>query len=613
MISFTDAARHSQYVHQLRRWNVRKINGWVSVAPDPGTPLSAPDGLSSTDSMTTSQETPPFTESIFLARSTMPLPALPSPASNEGVQSNLEDDILHHGSSTDSELHSALDSDDKRPHLVPTAKISAAELFFHMGLHSEACHLYEETLEEVNAFFPPSSNIFLALARNSSTLDWLSKWPLGLYGIIHKMLGFSQYGYLDHIKRLLSAVFDIDLYQQLEDCNLSDPNLIPDAIAQLPKDSLSFHFLVYHSAGRLLLKREMPQDVWSFELLNIKDQQLRQRYCDQQIMLHLNKTFLQLRPGAFELRDGILQNRCLQSCFKWSRMKLLEPSILFNLGRDSFGHLIPLCRFPQLYLFCFLWEQWHIDPVTRELDPWTRMGLKPADLIATICHMALSAAKLSIPVITQDQSSQKHFFTATSCIISVILDKPDAELASDFLDAFMCATEAQNWKLHEDINKACYKLATHFIAKYPLVPIKPILRNLFNGGEDTTIEFAGSSHHPKSRFSLVSMNSKVTIAPSISSTNSSLASMRRLADRIRGKYRLSASSRGTSSSLLDQMSIVSERLSILNLEPEELEPLQEVDTRSMKDTESGDTSSTPFGGNVAGTSCEAGSAIGIAF
>jgi hypothetical protein len=541
----TDDGRHAQYAHQLKRWGVRKINGSVVLGQSRRT---SDDSLSSV-STTIDLGTPSTTTATSSSNAVIPKPPLARQASNEDIFSSSEDSTLLQGLFFEPELSLALDRDRIR-HLDSTAKMSAAELFFHIGLHSEACHLYEQAVNEANGFLPTSPKLFLALADRS--IDFLDKWiEQGFIEVDdHEKLNFVEYGRpSSQIVRLLHCVLRMELYSRLEDWEPEDLSLVSEAISHLSETDRRLNFLVYQSAVQLLRNRRIPPKVQSIDDHHTTEL-LQENTCfPKHSIQHLNQVFLEVRHGAFELKDGVLQNNCLPSCLEWCQAKSQDYSI-FWIAASPLYHTWASMEGDELHWFCYFWGRWHEDQAEKALNPWERMGLKPADLLKTICELIFSAGsdpsrRISCQLLSAEVSRS----------IGMLLGKPAAELARDFLKAFTSRNEVfdQQQGKYEWQDRSRLELGSRLIQKYLQSPAIPS-QNAANTSvpiPDNTIVDAGDSNLQ------TSVGLPMTLASSRHSSMSSMASMRRIRDRI--------GCRSNPSSFASQVSTISGRLSIMSI------------------------------------------------
>lgn len=463
-------------------------------------------------------------------------------------------------------------TDNLRP--IPTAKVSAAEFFFHLGLYSEAYQLYVQGLEEAKAFFPASPKLFLALAENRVTLDWLSERDSCPNDIVKGILGFVEYGRPSQIMRLLRTVLQMGLYLQRDlilSCRAIDR--IPEAILQLSKTDRRLDFLVYQSAVRVVRNLKAHRMVQS----DHTDQELMHEWCSRYLIPHLRSLFLQVSPGPFELRDGVLQNDCLESCLRWCQSKapVHEDQCSYPLFRPGGA----------MWIFCYFWESWHADETTKALNPWERMGLKPADLLRIITRLVLSADKDPLTPSLPEVSPAAVFGN-----IDILLSKPASQLAENFLDIFMSEIKwldqengaDEQFPLHRlELGSRLVNEHLQFrtISLQNVPQTSPI--NTSSSHQDTTfIDAEHYDYQSQTKPRMSSLNPRLTLALSVGSSNNSMASMRRLHDRIRQGFSQSASSQRKPSSILSQMSIISGQLSILSLKSEgliEMDEEEEID------------------------------------
>jgi hypothetical protein len=419
-------------------------------------------------------------------------------------------------------------------------------------------------LEEANVFFPASPKLFLALAENMATLGWLSKRGSCPDDIVKEILDFVKYGHPSQIMRLLRTVLQMDLHWQRDSILPREAvDLIPEAILELSKTDRRLDFLVYQSAVRLV--RNLQKRPWV--QLDTTDLQQTHKCCSKHLIQHLRNLFLQVSPGPFELRDGVLQNDCLKSCLRWCQSKapVLEDEYSYPLFRPGGA----------MWLFCYFWESWHADETTKELNPWERMGLKPADLLRTITRLVLSADEDPLTPLLLGLCPAAVFGT-----IDILLRMPAAELAETFLDTFMFEIEwlDRENRADEQFPLRRLELGWHLVNKYlqfrtislQNVPQTSAI-NTSNSHQDTTfIDTGPYDYQSQTKSGVSSLDPRLTLAPSVGSSNNSMASMRRLRDRIKQGSSQSASSQGKPSSALSQMSIISGRLSILSLKSEGL-------------------------------------------
>lgn len=454
------------------------------------------------------------------------------------------------------------------------ARESTAELFLHMGLLADALQLYVLCWKNRKGYLPLNPKVLVALAmdiypeRFTPSGDLLH---LALYG---EEIEFCS------ISHLLRIVVEMDFQARIEDQGFTTASaplfttaqppffmdyghdihwLIRQAINELSRTDRSLDFLVYQSACRILRKHE----ILPFE--DGKDPRAIRKMNDEKIMEDANTMFLQLRPGPFELRNCVLENDCLNSCLLWCRLKLVEENgRLYSVASSLW--LSRLSRSRELYIFCFLWEAWHTDGGPRGLSPWSRMGLKPADLIKTICNMIFIGNPMD------DIWTWKALVFRVVVELDLKLVMPGQTLGVDFLGSLMALwnTEWHNRDSDKDSAKLRRELAMRLVEKC-------IHLSLTESPQISTEVSKDETMHE------IDIGLRTTIAPSIRSSSSSWAYMRRLRDLAKEKSRLSLSSKKTLSSMMDQMSISSWRLSILSSRSQDVaireeQVLEEVET-----------------------------------
>jgi hypothetical protein len=352
--------------------------------------------------------------------------------------------------------------------------------------------------------------------------------------------------------------------------------------------------------------RELPVFHWTLSYLLMAD--LSMEFVAQEILLHylwvkisgrmvnriqispsedgdvstLKEFMITLHPGPFAIQDGVLRNDCLKSCLRWCQGNIASAS------RDTYarwhGALQPLWVLyfsygPEFTLFCYLWQKWQFDDkVVSSFCVEGRMGLSAAHVLSTICLMltgARSAPDLESEYWKIDWHASlgewREYMNHLWPVCTGLLVGDERDLAMSFMDVFKWGHDCF-LTVPIDVRRSYARSMFEDHLTSPLSELLPAEDQ--PEATSTATEAAAGSHPERStshpRFSILSQVSKVTLSTSIRSSNSTLASFKRIRDLARDTMRLSASTGGTRFSAIDEeVQTLSDRLSILSVKTEE--------------------------------------------
>jgi len=355
-------------------------------------------------------------------------------------------------------------------------------------------------------------------------------------------------------------------------------------IAGLLQSDRSLQFLVYRcqlsflSMFKVCVQRdiEIPKyfdecaKIW--QRLDRPDGKLQQGMlcvC-KKIVPQLRRSFIQLTPGPFELEEGTLKNGCLRSCLEWCEAKFHSEQHSTTKTKWQPARIDEHTVRP--YLIIFLWENWQMDiDLVPSLQSEERLGLSAASFLEAAIDMVFK--QVALP------TGLDFFLWQSVCLdvdhsLRTILSWPDSKLAYAFLESIGPYTLTRSHVNHAGV------------IKEKIIEIRNCVRSLIEEyarspnteslclPQTETIQQIPMHYQlrsiPASHTNISPIRSRllVSLMPSISSSNSSMAPIRKLRDRIReGKYRLSPSSRTTDTSIEEQLSQMSDKLSIMGLSP----------------------------------------------
>ncbi|KAH8596827.1 hypothetical protein B0O99DRAFT_685307 [Bisporella sp. PMI_857] len=140
-------------------------------------------------------------------------------------------------------------------------------------------------------------------------------------------------------------------------------------------------------------------------------------------------------PGPFELKQGVMKNRCIKSCLEWCASALEHEDVIPGLWSTvESRHYSNLNedRTDWTRLFCYLWQRWqrfYTKRTTMEPPLWAEaeslMGISAAEHLVIICPMILNAAPHKV-----DYSQGARHGAWRLC------EMPDADLGLKYLEMF---------------------------------------------------------------------------------------------------------------------------------------------------------------------------------
>lgn len=422
-----------------------------------------------------------------------------------------------------------------------------ADFYFHLGFHEDAFSIYDRMrpiLEDSPTLTPELLWLWAS---------WMCSYPSpgdrqkANFSILRST---PQTRSMPHvIVQFTIAMLELDLTG--ENDILSDPifwklgNPASAIMEKLPTTNRRLHFLTFYCVDLFLRSQWTPAEIRSLEDVDIHPSRKHQSKHVDPFMLHnLKDTFVRMRPGPFELENDIMQNGCLRSSLAWCRSQL--EGIVHGKNKKGLktpGQYLARMSGTACYLFCILWECWQNDmTVAQTLSVEVRLGLDGAHLLKVVCRMIMDMKERFDPA-TRITISFVTFLSSMCNIIGRIQSMDDRDLAFTFLNCFTWGKHKLNHLWQRGFKGASRAYAKSLVKDtLEALATSPTSSDIVNDVRSTQdLEGDPATQH----MGVYSVLSRIAMAPSIRSSNSSMASWRRMRDLTRDISRLSTSSKST--------------------------------------------------------------------
>ncbi|KAF2100554.1 hypothetical protein NA57DRAFT_54632 [Rhizodiscina lignyota] len=164
-------------------------------------------------------------------------------------------------------------------------------------------------------------------------------------------------------------------------------------ISALPQDHRTFDLWTYH-----FLTREFSVDMDQPPDAAGQNTPYSYRFNNEEA----RRMLLHLKPGPFEIENGVMMNPVLRSCLQWTKCELSNLAIDPHLCEymDGMTHSEAHKSAQAVILFCAFWERWHSgkSSTADDLCVWTTkaeklMGISACQVLIAVVFMVLSAAE----------------------------------------------------------------------------------------------------------------------------------------------------------------------------------------------------------------------------
>ena len=516
MLPRRDRTNHDsqmQYVHQLRRWGVRKYRAELPNSPAATNNFGADNGLGTNHDENKTAFLRPEPATVIETA----VQRIPEPASNESTTTQI------------TELLDRRYSYDKLSRTEQKRLVVKARYLSNCGFYTEAFPIYEmigKTISKSPEFLVEHYVIldeFIHSATNDfedeavqSTLCLYQNRPYAaksreIRHFLNRILYLHAHGQSLH---RLSTVEDISLF-----CN---GQFVWTLISQLFKEDRCLDFLVYRNITELI------------------ECQLAFRVGISSIQ----SIFLSQAPGPFELVDHRMRNPCIRSCLQWCAEQFgssqwvdweeadewltKSPSVLALNPAD-------MTAVSGILLYCFLMIRWeNEDNEIRKQLLNDRMGLPVETVVRKLSMIVMDELSLNQPNdwLKYTVALQTVFVRFASETAYSLLRQPDETLAHKFLDRFSYLTFRERIPDSSSAREAIYEYITMVLPKVTKIPIAEI-RQPAIAAVQLNIQSDEDVRQPQHRVaSFASFASNPTLTQSLRSSDSSYGRMKALRDLI---------------------------------------------------------------------------------
>ena len=571
-----DRNRLHQFRHQFKRWGLSKVEGKVLRASG-----SESFSVKTAVKVTVSKEDPPGSA------------VANSNHQDEHLLDSLSEETSHGMASSTENPDQNSGSHDLNSAMRKTLK-TAAELFLVLGCFEDAHRLYKQiwALQDRIPYLTPETLNILAATLSSfkgpksydvtglssfkgpECYDAATEYSNLLNkpgkGVDIEVLHFlkTMLGYRAHITRFNNSPTGVcQLLRMLR------KESVENAISRLSPTDRSLDFLVYHCSLQFLslylshIRNEEQQqfiqkgNAWYWKTSEPKmecrqNTQTSTKKIGQKLISQLQESFILLNPGPFGFQGD---SCCLISCLEWCRVQF-EREIKFT----PFAAQVD-CDMVRPSLILFLWEMWQRNNAqVASLQVEQRMGLSPVSFLEIAVDMIL----IHTPSLTCVNIFDWQVLCSNVCLsLGGLLSMQNSELAHAFLKSIKPDKPRRNQgNLNNEKKMHIRNHAMDLVQEYTQLPTRETLHSPRLKAMQPIWRPDKIIRQPSSRASIHPVNSKFSPTSSVSPSNSSLASMRRLRDLIKeGKYRLSPPSRNTP--IGERLSQMSEKFGFLSVSP----------------------------------------------
>lgn len=539
-----------QYVHQLKRWGVRKYNVETSDLPD--TAMISRIDCGSNTNLVENRSIWETQQEVAKIKQT------PHKISDPPWKAERMARLL----------------DDRYAYNTPTAQeclLLKARCLSHCGYYKEAFPIYQAVwlnASESSHSFVHRYLILDELIHSATTcndFDTIKSIDPCVYVSRQHIPGEIE----DFLKRMLRLHLhkqSLDNLSRMDDVRLfHDVQYVNKLLSLLPQEDRRLDFAVYRNVTELV----DYQFVLPGEELN-----------------RVQNLFLRQVPGPFELQGQVMRNPWIRSCLIWCSAQLLDlrlvssdanhrmvikhPSITALSARE-------IMDIAEILLYCSLLEKWgnqRKEFRTQILN--SRVGLTAETILRKISSLIMD--ELSSNEANDDVRLSIKLQTSFSELVASaaisLLQIPDVQLARRFLDGF----NSRNFRNRCPVNPH----ARNIVYKYVIAPLPMIKWIYMTENQQPSIQSEQSPNPDDgnkrlSRISLATNASSQTLARSLRSSDSSFAQMKKLRDVIsesRSSF-VSVQPRDYRA-LLDLVSQVSKDSISLFATPMDLEPLPQL-------------------------------------